>query len=115
MSPRIFFLIVAALSNIAVGISALVAAEPAPTSGTVVTSSIRPASASSSFTYSPENLTSDLTQQLTDRYRVNGELQVDLLRAWTPPRAVAEPIAFTLLEAPSTLSSTLLIRFRLQA
>lgn len=67
------------------------------------------------YSYSQENLVADLTQQLSERYRVSGDLQVELLRAWTPQRPTTEPLKLVVLEAPGSLTSNLLVRFRLLA
>lgn len=64
--------------------------------------------------YTADNLLADLAQQLTDRYRASGELQVDLLRVWTPPQST-EPLSLVILDAPPVLGSTLLVHFRLLA
>lgn len=66
------------------------------------------------FAYTQEDLLADLAQQLTERYRVNGELQVSLLRAWSLPR-VSEALSLIVLDAPPILASTVLVHFRLQA
>lgn len=76
--------------------------------------SVQSGSTNPTSNYTQENLAADLAQQLTERYRVNGELQVDLLRAWSPPRAT-EPLSLVVLDAPPALASTLLVHFRLQA
>lgn len=116
MSARLFILTLAALSNVAVLASALAAADSsAPSSAAVVTAPLHQAAGAPAVAYSQENLVNDLTEQLTERYRVNGELQIELIRPWAPQRPSAEPVSLTLVEAPGTLSSTLLVRFRLQA
>lgn len=115
MSPRLFIYTLATAANAALLVSGLLAADAPLSGGTNVSGLPLRAADASSYTYSQENLLNDLTQQLTERYRANGELQVDLLRAWTPPRPTAEPLSLIVLETPGTLASTLLVRFRLQA
>lgn len=64
-------------------------------------------------TYTQELFLADLTQQLSERYRVNGDLQVDLIRAWKVPASGAEAVSLVVMEAPATLAPTLLVRIRL--
>jgi len=71
--------------------------------------------ANASYTYGREDLLTDLSHQLAEHYRVTGDLQVELLRAWASPAATSQPITAQLLEAPANLNSTLLVRFRLQS
>jgi flagella basal body P-ring formation protein FlgA len=63
-------------------------------------------------TYSPEDLLSDLSRELSNRYKANGDLHLDFLRPWSPFDASVGPVSVTVLEAPSLLSSSLLVRVR---
>lgn len=64
------------------------------------------------LSYSPEDLLSDLSRELSGRYKANGDLQLDFLRPWSPFDASVGPLSVTVLEAPSLLSSSLLVRVR---
>jgi len=52
----------------------------------------------------------DLTRQLSDHYKANGELRVELLRAWSTPSDATGPITVDLLEAPAVMNSNMLVR-----
>jgi flagellar basal body P-ring formation protein FlgA len=67
------------------------------------------------FNYTREDLVRDLAAQLGEHYRSSGDLQIELIRPWNQPAPGEEPAKLVLLEAPSTLTSTLLVRFRLQS
>jgi|GEM_PF-508701 len=112
-SPLLLSLLLAALGGPACVVAQNGGAEPAQASE-VSKLSLPSAAANPVSNYTQENLLADLAQQLTDRYRVNGELQVDLLRAWSPPRST-EPLSLVVLDAPPVLGPTLLVHFRLQA
>lgn len=75
--------------------------------------SVPAAPAAPSWTYSQETLVLELGHQIAEHYRVSGDVQVELLRPWTPPAPAAEPVSAVLVEAPSALSSNLLLRVRL--
>ncbi|HEU5081271.1 MAG TPA: flagellar basal body P-ring formation chaperone FlgA [Opitutaceae bacterium] len=62
--------------------------------------------------YTPENLLADLTRELSDHYRVNGELQLEFGRAWSPFDASVGPVTLTILDQPAVLSQSLLVRVR---
>lgn len=107
-----FGLLLAALTS---GAALFGQTAPTATSGSEGTpSSVQPSTVNPTFNYTQDNLVADLAQQLSERYRVTGELQVDLLRSWSPPRST-EPLSLVVLDAPSVLASTLLVHFRLQA
>ena len=80
-------------------------AQPAP--------AVVAALASDGFTQ--ELLLADLTHQLTERFQLHGELQLQLPRSWTPPAATPAAVEVVLLECPARLSSSLLLQVRLQS
>jgi flagella basal body P-ring formation protein FlgA len=57
----------------------------------------------------------DLTRQLSEHYKVNGELRIELLRAWATPSDVNGPITVDLLEAPAVMNSNMLVRVHFQS
>ncbi len=57
----------------------------------------------------------DLTHQLSEHYKANGDLRVELLRAWSTPSDATGPITVELLEAPALLSSNMLVRVHFQS
>jgi flagella basal body P-ring formation protein FlgA len=68
-----------------------------------------------SETFTQENLLADLTRQLAERFQTKGELQLDLIRPWSPLAAAAGSVEVALLECPARLNSSLLLQVRLQS
>ncbi len=83
--------------------------------GASATPATEAAAVSPRFTYTREDLLADLARALGEHYRTEGELQLEFLRAWTPPAPAAAPVSVLVLETPSSLSSTLLLRIRLMS
>lgn len=73
------------------------------------------ASAEPGTAFTREQLVDELTRQLTERFSLQGELHVELLRAWTPPTGAVHPVELTLTECPASPSSSLLVHVRLQS
>lgn len=69
--------------------------------------------ASTAGVVSREQLLTELTGQLTQRYQLRGELQLELLRPWAEPASGAAPAEVVIVTSPSRLSSSLLIQVRL--
>lgn len=67
------------------------------------------------YDYSQDALIADLTRELAERYHVNGDLQVEVVRPWNFPRSATQPFSLTVLETPALLNSTIVARVRLQA
>jgi flagella basal body P-ring formation protein FlgA len=65
-------------------------------------------------TFTPAQLLAGLTRQLTDRYQIEGDLQLDLLRAWNAPAVTGAAPEVVVVESPTTLAPSLLVRVRLQ-
>lgn len=76
--------------------TAVVPAAPAPTS------------------LSREQVLTELTRQLTDRFQIRGDLQLELLRPWVAPTPVLGGIEIEIIECPGRLTSSLLLHVRLQ-
>ena len=62
-----------------------------------------------------ERLLGDVTQALASHFRVEGDLQVELLRPWALPTRSAAKWDVAVIEFPAALSSSLLLRVRLVA
>lgn len=74
-----------------------------------------PSAASTAGLVSREQLVNELTRQLTERYQLRGELQLELLRPWAEPAAGGAPAEVVIVSSPSRLSSSLLVQVRLQS
>jgi len=62
-----------------------------------------------------EQLLSSLVHELVSHFNFEGDLQLELLRPWTPPPRIAGVWQIEVLEFPSVASSTLLLRCRVLA
>ena len=62
-----------------------------------------------------EACTAALTRALTAHFNLEGELQLELLRAWTPPALPAADWQVVVTEFPSTAASAMMLRCRLMA
>ena len=114
-----------ALSTITV---AAVSAAPAPVPATpavagaaasaVAVPPTAEASAAAAATPTPftrDQFLAELTRTLTEHFNLEGELQLELLRPWSPPAQVAATWALDVLEFPSVPSSSMLLRCRVLA
>lgn len=61
------------------------------------------------------NLLAALRQDLASHFNLEGDLQLDLLRPWSPPARVASVWEINVLEYPSLASSSMLVRCRVMA
>src|SRR4051812_34614466 len=91
-------------------ISMLVAAAPAYAGTAAATSAAKPAG---SFT--AEQLLPALTRDLSAHFNLEGDLQLDLLRPWTPPARLASEWTINVVEYPAVASSSMLVRCQLVA
>ncbi len=66
-------------------------------------------------TLTSEACTAALNRELTAHFNLEGELQLELLRAWTPPAMTAADWQVVVTEFPATASSALMLRCRLVA
>lgn len=62
-----------------------------------------------------ERLLSAVTRDLSGHFNLEGELQLELIRAWTPPAKVASAWDIAIVEYPSLPSSQMLVRIRVTA
>jgi flagellar basal body P-ring formation protein FlgA len=59
--------------------------------------------------------TSEITRSLVNHFNLEGELQIELLRAWHPPQVVAREWQVIITEYPSVAASAMLLRCRVLA
>ncbi len=65
--------------------------------------------------FSQENLVTDLSRDLSAHYNLEGDLQLELLRAWNSPDRVASNWQVQVLEYPTLPASSMLLRCRVLA
>ncbi len=65
--------------------------------------------------FSREQVVATLTRALVAHFNLEGDLQLELLRAWTPPARAAQAWDLEVLEFPATASSTMMLRCRVVA
>jgi len=70
------------------------------------------ASAPDELPLSPELLAAQLADDLRNRFRLDGEFQIELLGAWTPPARLARAWRIAITEYPSAAGANMLVRFR---
>ena len=63
----------------------------------------------------PEQFLPQLTAQIAEHYRLSGELQLELLRNWTPPATPASAWQMQVVDLPATLVPQNIVRVRLVA
>lgn len=101
--------------------AAAVSAAPAPTAaaGAAAPAAAVPplaeAAAATSTPFTRDQFLAELTRTLTGHFNLEGELQLELLRPWSPPAQVASTWALDVLEFPSVPSSSMLMRCRVLA
>ena len=71
------------------------------------------APAAGSFTH--DQVVAALTRDLASHFNLEGDLQLELLRAWTPPSRAATKWTLEVLEYPLMPSSSMMVRCRLAA
>jgi flagella basal body P-ring formation protein FlgA len=81
--------------------------------GLVRAEDTRAPAAASPFTR--ELLLSSLTASLAAHFNLEGELQLELIRSWTPPSRVASAWDLQILDFPAVASSSMMVRCRLLA
>lgn len=62
-----------------------------------------------------EHVLTSLARDLAAHFNLEGDLQLELLRAWAPPARVASLWEINILEYPSVASSSMLVRCRMLA
>jgi flagella basal body P-ring formation protein FlgA len=65
--------------------------------------------------FARDHFIAELGANLSDHFSLEGELQLELLRPWSPPSRVAESWSIELLEYPSVPSGSMLVRCRVLA
>jgi len=65
--------------------------------------------------FTRDQLIGSLTRTLTAHFNFEGELQLELIRPWTPPARVAAAWEINVLEYPSVPSSSMMLRCRVLA
>ena len=73
------------------------------------------ARASSAIPLARDYFISQVATELTNHFKLEGELQLELLRPWSPPARVAQSWAIEMLEFPSLPSASMLVRCRVMA
>lgn len=91
----------------------LVAAMPA--SAQVLASASPATIAAAPATLTQDELLASVARQLSERFQLRGELQLELQRQWIAPAPAAGGVEVVILEYPARLSSTLLLRVKLQS
>jgi flagella basal body P-ring formation protein FlgA len=98
--------IVAHLSMVRAETVAHVAKAPAP-------AAVRQDVSDSPAPYSREQLLSALTRSVSSHFNFEGDLQLELLRTWTPPVKTASVWELTVQEFPATPSTSMMLRCQL--
>jgi flagella basal body P-ring formation protein FlgA len=62
-----------------------------------------------------DHFITELAANISNHFKLEGDLQLELLRPWTPPSRVAQSWAIELLEYPSVPSASMLVRCRVLA
>ena len=65
--------------------------------------------------FTRDDLLAQLGQKIAAHFNLEGELQLELIRAWAPPARVAASWEVTVLEFPTLVSSSMLLRCRVLA
>ncbi len=65
--------------------------------------------------FSREQLLAGLTRALTTHFNFDGELQIELLRAWAPPVRSATAWDLNVVDFPASAASSMMVRCRLSA
>jgi flagella basal body P-ring formation protein FlgA len=95
----------------------LLRADESKLAGTVktVTPETSAAAPASSTPFTREQLLGSLTRSLAAHFSLEGDLQLELIRPWTPPARVAATWDLQVLEFPSVPSSSMMVRCRVLA
>lgn len=71
--------------------------------------------AASAVPLARDQFIAELSANLSNHFKLEGDLQLQLLRPWSPPARVAQSWAIELLEYPSVPSASMLVRCRVLA
>lgn len=86
-----------------------------PVSSSLPRPGVSDASAAPSTPFTRDLLISALTRALAAHFSLEGDLQLELLRAWTPPARVAAAWELQVLDYPSVPSTSMMVRCRVLA
>ena len=81
----------------------------------LVTSALAPCVSAAPSPLARDQFIAELAANLSNHFRLEGELNLELLRPWSPPSRVAESWAIELLDYPSVPSASMLVRCRVLA
>src|SRR5689334_13480422 len=102
---------------VSVAVVASVATLRADTVALVSTAAVAPKArtdvASTSAPYAREQLVAALTRAIGAHFNFEGELQIELLRAWTPPAKVATVWELNVQDFPAMPSASMMVRCQL--
>ena len=76
---------------------------------------ISAAFASASVPLARDQFIAQVASEISNHFKLEGELQLELLRPWSPPARVAQSWAVEMLEYPSIASASMLVRCRVLA
>lgn len=96
-----------ARAAIALFLAALLGATPLRSAPELRTAAV----AASAFT--SDRLMAELTRELTGHFRIEGDLQLELIRPWTAPEKTAAAWDLAVLDTPPVPTSTLVVHYRL--
>ena len=74
-----------------------------------------PSSLAAPVPFARDQFISQLGSDLSSHFKLEGELQLELIRPWSPPARLAEAWSIELLEYPSVPASSMLVRCRVLA
>ena len=76
---------------------------------------LAPCVVAASAPFARDQFIAELSANLSNHFKLEGELQLELLRPWSPPSRVAQSWAIELLEYPTVASASMLVRCRVLA
>lgn len=87
----------------------------APASMDLASAAAVPAATPSAVPLTHDALIASLARDLAGHFNLEGDLELELIRSWTPPSQVASSWTVTILEYPSVPTSSMLVRCRVTA
>jgi flagella basal body P-ring formation protein FlgA len=76
---------------------------------------LAPANPVAACTVTREQAVAALASQLVEHFNLEGDLQLELVRPWAEPAPAATPITLAIAEFPAQLTSSLMLRVRLES
>lgn len=95
-------------------VSLVLFAAPVLTAESRAVAPARPTDSAAS-TFTREQLIAALTRALTSHFNFEGDLQLELIRPWTPPARAAAAWVLTVVEFPAVPSASMMLRCRVLA